>query len=60
MSPKMRTRLGKIFQIGLKLALVEKRWLAASIVTYKLGLVVGSGFPQLRVSSVIPTFVRNQ
>jgi len=43
-----------IGQIGLKLPLVEKRWLAAFIVTCKLGLAVGLGFIQLHVYSVIP------
>jgi len=38
-------------QIGLKPALIKKRWFAAFIVTWKLGLAVG--FFQLRVHNVI-------
>jgi len=53
-SLKMRTHLDKICQTGLTKASVEKCWLTASIVTYKLGPVVGFGFSQLRVHSVIP------
>jgi len=48
------TRFDKVGQIGLKPALVNKNcWLAASIATYKLGLVVGLDFFQLRVQNVI-------
>ena len=47
------TYFDKIGQIDLKLTLVEKCWLRASIVTCKPGLV-GLGFFHLRVHSVIP------
>jgi len=49
----VRTHLDKICQIGLKSALVEKCWLAASSVTCKLGLAVAVGSLQLHVHSVI-------
>jgi len=49
----VRTHLDKIYQIGLKSALVEKCWLAASIVICKLGLAVGVGLFQLRLHSVV-------
>jgi len=44
----MRTHLNKIFQIDLKRALVEKCWLAVSIVTHKRGPILGLGFSWLR------------
>ena len=49
---KVRDHFDKICQIILNRALVEKCWLAASIVTFKLGLAVG--FIQLRLYSAIP------
>jgi len=50
----VQTHLAKICQIGLKAVLVDKCWLAASVLTCKLGLAVAMGFFQLRVHSVIP------
>jgi len=49
----------KSYQTGLKAALVEKCWLAASIVTWNLGLAVGLDFFQLLVQSVFLN-VRNR
>jgi len=56
----MRTHFDNIDQIGLKLALVEKRWLAAIIMTCTPGLDVGLGFFQLHVhsGSLFLAFVR--
>jgi len=48
----MWTHFDKICQTGL--VKTDASWLAALIVTYKLGLVVGLGFSQLRVHSMIP------
>jgi len=49
-----RTNVDKIFQTGLKLALVDKCRFAAFVLTFTLGLAVGLGFFQLRVHSAIP------
>jgi len=57
--PKVQEHINKRGQVGLKPALVEKCWLAASIVTCTLGLAVGSSFFQFRVHiaiSYLPSF----
>jgi len=52
------TYFDKVGQIGLRPALVGKRWLAAFIVTCKLGLVVGWASSNYECIVLFPTFVR--